>query len=302
MIVPTSMSWLGMLVAVRGTTLDRTWRRILVVTCMAIVVTILRERYGMFVASLTVVPFSLVGFALGIFLGFRNNTSYDRFWEGRKLWGSLVNTSRTLTRQIFTLVDTDDATRRELVYRVLAFVHALRLHLRDLPGVSDLSALLPGDELPVLETESNRPNAIAHRLGERFRRLYDGGSVHPLHLVALDESLTRLCDIQGGCERIKSTPIPFTYNVLMHRIVGVYCFTLPFGLVDTLHTATPFVVAMVAYTFFGLDSVGDQLEEPFGFDPNDLPLDGLCTTIEINLRERLGEGELPVLQTGMYRT
>lgn len=302
MIVPKSTSWVSTLFALKGTTLNRTWRRLLVVTATAIIVTVLHERYKVFTSSLSPVPFSLIGLALGIFLGFRNNTSYDRFWEGRKLWGALVNMSRSVTRQIHTLVDTDEDIRRELTYRMLAYVHGLRLHLRDIADESDLEELLPADEVKSLATESNRPNAIAHRLGERFRALYDDGAIHAMHLPALDASLTRLLDIQGGCERIKSTPIPFSYNVLMHRIVGVYCFALPFGLVATLHSATPYVVAMVAYAFFGLDAVGEQIEEPFGLDVNDLPLDGLCTTIEINLRERLGETELPALQTGVYRT
>ncbi len=302
MIVPKSTTWLSTLTVVKGTTLSRTWRRIVVVTATAVLVTALHDPSRTSVVSLTLAPFSLIGLALSIFLGFRNNTSYDRFWEGRKLWGALVNTSRSLTRQIFTMIDADEARRRELVYRVLAYVHGLRLHLRNIASESDLESLLPSDEVARLSGESNRPNAIAHRLGERFRELYDDGAVHALHLPVLDASLSRLLDIQGGCERIKSTPIPFSYNVLMHRIVGVYCFALPFGLVDTLHGATPWVVAMVAYAFFGLDAVGEQIEEPFGLDPNDLPLDDWCATIEINLRERLGETDLPAQPTGVIRT
>jgi putative membrane protein len=302
MIVPKSTSWLSTLTAIRGTTLDRTWPRILVVTVTAVAVTLLHDRYKVFTTSLTVAPFTLIGLALGIFLGFRNNTSYDRFWEGRKLWGALVNTSRSVARQIFTLVDTDDETRRELVYRMLAYVHGLRIHLRDIPSVDDLAPFLPEEELVALPDENNRPNAIAHRMGERFRELFDAGKIDVMHLPVLEESLTRMLDIQGGCERIKSTPIPYSYNVLMHRIVGVYCFALPFGLVATLHDATPWVVALVAYAFFGLDAVGEQIEEPFGLDVNDLPLDGLCTTIEMNLRQRLGETEWPEHQTGVYRT
>lgn len=302
MIVPKSTSWLSTLTALRGTPISRTWPRILVVTTTAVVVTVLHDKYQAFSTDLSATPFSLVGFALSIFLGFRNNTSYDRFWEGRKLWGALVNTSRSLTRQIFTLIDADADTREELVYRMIAYVHVLRLHLRDIESNADLSSLLPSEEVAQLHREQNRPNAVAHRIGERFSELYKAGAVHALHLASLDRSLCQLLDIQGGCERIKSTPIPFSYNVLMHRIVGIYCFALPFGLVATLHSATPWVVAIVAYAFFGLDAVGEQIEDPFGFDPNDLPLDGLCATIETNLRERLGETELPEPRTGTFRT
>ena len=302
MLVPKSTSWISTLFAYRGTTIKRTWPRLLVVTVMAVAVTVLHEKYQAFTTDLTATPFSLIGVALGIFLGFRNNTSYDRFWEGRKIWGALVNTSRTLTRQVFVFIAGDAALHRELVYRVIAYVHCLRLHLRDMPDNDDLRELLPAREVDALAGEGNRPNAIAHRFGERLRELYDADDIHALHLPALDESLTKLIDIQGRCERIKSTPIPFSYNVLMHRIVAVYCIALPFGLVNALHGATPWVVALVAYAFLGLDAVGEQIEEPFGFDPNDLPLDGLCNTIERNLRERLGETDLPPQPTGEVRT
>ena len=302
MIVPRSTSWVSTLTVVRGTTLRRTWIRILTVTATAVAVTLLHEKYKVFETSLTVTPFSLIGLALGIFLGFRNNTSYDRFWEGRKLWGALVNTSRNVARQIFTLIDTDEETRKELVYRMIAYVHCLRIHLRDIEDVSDLDDLLPADEVAALPASTNRPNTVAQRFGERIRELYADGKIHAMHLPVLEAQLSRMLDIQGGCERIKSTPIPFSYNVLMHRIVAVYCFALPFGLVSTVHNTTPLVVALVAHAFFGLDAVGEQIEEPFGLDDNDLPLDGLCTTIETNLRQVVGETEFPEPQTGEFRT
>jgi putative membrane protein len=102
-----------------------------------------------------------------------------------------------------------------------------------------------------------------------------------------------ICDVQGGCERIKGTPIPWSYTVLTHSIVAAYCFALPFGLIATTKLATPLVVALIAYAFLGLDAVGDELEEPFGADENDLPLDMLTRTIEVNLRQALGESSLP---------
>ena len=299
MIQRTGTSWLRTLTAVNGTALVQIWRRLLVVTGVAVLVTWLHLELRAFETNLTTTPFTLIGLALSIFLGFRNNTSYDRFWEGRKLWGSLVNTSRSLTRQIFTLIQSHDpALRRELVYRVIAYVHALRLHLRDDTANADLRALLPESDLAGLREEQNRPIAILQQLGLRFRMLHDEGLIHALHLPVLEASLESMTDIQGGCERIKSTPIPFSYTVLIHRIVAVYCFFLPFGLVQTIGVLTPVVVALVSYAFFGLDAVGEQIEDPFGLDKNDLPLLLLCRTIETNLRQRLGETELPELPSG----
>ncbi len=303
-------SWLRLLLKYRGTALPRMKGRLALTTILAILVTSIDLNLGYFHADLTTFPFSLIGLALGIFLGFRNNTSYDRFWEGRKLWGSLVNTTRSITRQILTLVNEPASTgsveqhadseeliafRREMVHRVIAYVHAFRHHLRDQDKLDQLETLLPKNEIELLRGEVNRPIAMLQRLGDRFRDAYRRGWVHPMHQPVLEQSLVVLTDIQGGCERIKNTPIPLSYTTLLHQIVAIYCIALPFGLVKTVGAFTPLVVGFVAYAFYGLDAIGDEIENPFGTDPNDLPLSALSTMIEVNLRQRLGETELPQL-------
>ncbi|MCB9619984.1 MAG: hypothetical protein H6724_11115 [Sandaracinus sp.] len=314
MIVLAKTSWLRTLLLVRGTAVTNIWPRILAATAVAGGVTYAHEAYGMFTTNLTVTPFSLIGLALSIFLGFRNNTSYDRYWEGRKLWGGVVNTSRNLARKLLVHVGPDglpegyrttahpDAADAEIVAfhhrtvrRVVAYVHALRHHLRNQDRLPELEPFLPASELDALEHEQNRPLAILQRLSADLRAAYERGWIHAQHVPVVDGSIEQLIDLQGGCERIKATPIPFSYNVLLHRIVFVYCFTLPFGLVDIpgLNVFTPVVVALVSYAFFGLDAVGEEIEEPFGEDPNDLPLGAITRTIEINLRQRLGDAELP---------
>ena len=301
-LVLNKRSWLALLFVVRGTPLTRIWLRLAVVVAVAVAVTVIHERHGTFGASLTTVPFSLVGLALGIFLGFRNNTSYDRFWEGRKLWGSLVNTTRTLARQIQTLIGKPEAdskviteTHRELTHRVIAYVHCFRHHLRDEVHPGEAAAFLPAHETEELRHQSNPPQAILHRLGQRCRELWQQGEIHPYHLMQLDQSLTDLTNLQGACERIKSTPIPASYTVLIHRLVAFYVFTLPFGLVGSIGQWTPAVVALVAYAFLGLDAIGDEIEEPFGTHINDLPLATISRMIEVNLRERLEENDIPEL-------
>ena len=123
------------------------------------------------------------------------------------------------------------------------------------------------------------------------------GWIHPLHVSVLEQSLNTLTDVQGGCERIKSSRIPFSYTTLTHRIVAFYCYGLPFGLVRDLGMLTPVVVLVVSYAFFGLDTIGDEIEQPFGTDDNDLPLDAMARLIEVNLRQRIGETDLPPLLT-----
>ncbi|KIG15880.1 putative membrane protein [Enhygromyxa salina] len=319
MILINRRSWLRQLLLIRGTSLAWTWKRVSLATGIAIAATVLHEQRGSFDHDLSPLPFTLIGLALSIFLGFRNNTSYDRFWEGRKLWGALVNVARSFTRQLLTLVGprmvdaTSDhrageveqaelrALRHALVHALIAYVHTLRHHLRDEDGLQDkdgiaqLEALLPPELVASLPAELNRPVAITQWIGEQLRALYDRGWIHPHHLNVLEGSLTEITAVQGACERIKSTPIPTSYTVLMHRIVALYCIGLPFGILSTVGTATPVVVAIVAYAFYGLDAVGTEIEDPFGLDPNDLPLTALSRMIEINLRQRLGEQELPAL-------
>lgn len=301
-------SWLRLLFKYRGTALPRIKGRFATTTILAIVVTLIDLNAGYFHPDLTTIPFTLMGLALGIFLGFRNNTSYDRFWEGRKLWGSLVNTSRSITRQILTLVNEPTpfhenakaatevvSFQHEMVHRVVGYVHTLRHHLRDQDPTEDLQQLLPKNEIEALQGEINRPIAILQRLGDRFRDAYRKGWLHPQHVPVLEQSLVTLTDIQGGCERIKNTPIPLSYTSLIHQIVAIYCMALPFGIVKTVGAFTPVVVGIVAYAFYGLDAIGDEIENPFGLDPNDLPLTSLSRMIEVNLRQRLGETNLPPL-------
>lgn len=313
MIILDRESWLGQVLHLRGTSLHVVWKRVAAATLVGVAVTVPHEIIGSFERSLTPLPFTLVGFALAIFLGFRNNTGYDRFWEGRKLWGAMVNVARTLTRQILTLVgprmvdatgdhqvgeaerEQLDSVRRELVYALIAYVHAFRHHLRDEDGLAELEGLVPASLHASLAGEINRPVAILQWLGDRLRGLYDRGWIHPMHLPVFEASLTEITSIQGACERIKSTPIPASYTVLIHRIVALYCVGLPFGIVSSVGILTPAVVAIVAYAFYGLDAVGSEIENPFGYDPNDLPLTTLSRMIEVNLRQRLGEDQLPAL-------
>jgi putative membrane protein len=299
-------NWIQLILTIRGSALSSIIWRVLLVTSVAAAVTLLHLEYEVFEVSMTPLPFTLIGLALSIFLGFRNNTSYDRFWEGRKLWGRMVNVSRSLTRQLLTLVNSPStadeserketsATQHELVYHVMGYVHAFRQHLRNQWQPNELEPFFSASELESLEIEKNRPVAILQLIGNKLQTLYQKGHIHAYHLPVLEQSLTEMTTVQGACERIKSTPIPFSYTVLIHRIVAFYCFALPFGIADKVGLLTPLVVAFVSYAFFGLDAIGDEIEEPFGLHTNDLPLSALSTMIEVNLRQRLGETELPAL-------
>jgi putative membrane protein len=308
MIVPDrKVSWFRLLFALRGTTLVGIRGRLLAVFLVACAVTALHHWKG-FTTDLTTTPFTLISLALGVFLGFRNNTAYERYWEARRLWGLMVNDARSFTRMVLTLLSDqvvpsiDLAPERvrelqvDLVYRMVAYVHSLRLHLRnETKNLDDLRPFLPALEIAELHNQQNVPNALLLRVAERVADARRFGVLRHRDVHLFENMLNAICDVQGGCERIKSTPMPYSYTVLIHSIVATYCFALPFGLITTTHLLTPVVVLLIAYAFLGLDAVGDEIEEPFGHDYNDLPLTTLSRMIEVNLRQMLGETELPKL-------
>jgi len=297
MIVRDRPSGLRLFFVVRGSILKRIRLTLLVNTLSAVLVTVVHGNFFALKITLTTIPFTLMGLPLAIFLGFRNSTAYDRYWEGRKLWGELVLRCRSLSRQCQGFIQPADlrqapeanAARQRLLYRAIGFVHALRLQLRDRTDCGELRRWVPEAEWPRLETASSKHDALMLAMGRELGQCQRQGWIEPCLTVSIDTTLSGMTAAAAACERIKGTPIPFSYSLLLHRTAYLYCFLLPFGLVDTIGFMTPFVVAIVAYTFFGLDALGDEIEEPFGLEANDLPLDTLCRAIEVNLLESLGE-------------
>lgn len=301
MIVYKKTSWLKMFFTLKGSIVTHIIWRVVATTLFATVVTLLFdfEVLDAELMSITTLPFSLIGTALAIFLGFRNNSSYDRFWEGRKLWGRMINTTRTYTRQLMTLIDEEKAGREfveQMVYRQIGYLNALRHHLRDEKDFSDCKEFISGEEYQAVITDPNAPIGMLHKMGYELSDAWKRGWIDTFHIPVFESTLALMTDIQGACERIKKTPIPFAYTVLMHRIVGVYCFALPFGIYEKIGDLTPVVVFLISYSFLGLDAIGDEIEEPFGHEPNDLPLSAFCNMLEREARHRLGEEELPEQQ------
>jgi putative membrane protein len=306
-LVQSRRTWLSEIFTYQGTVLPRIWRRLLFVAGLTFALTLGHVELRQFmVRDVTPLPFTLTGFALSVFLGFRTTTAYNRFWEGRTLWGGLVNVSRNFTRQVQTWLAPPPGTaldepataaltdlRRRLVHHTIAFNHALRQRLRDEDDLDEYEVMLDPELRASIVADVNRPLAITSHMAGLLRGAYDAGLIHPQHVPVLEASLGVMTDLQGGCERIRSTPLPYVYRVLVHQIVGFYCFSLPFGLIHTLQWFAPVVAVLVAYAFFGLDAIGEELDNPFETDANDLPLAAITRGIEIDLRARLGETDLP---------
>jgi len=237
-------------------------------------------------------PFSLMGVALAIFLGFRVNASYDRYWEARKLWGATLIESRNLARQALTLPGTG-CDARPFVLGIAGFATCMRNQLRDQPRDTGLAGLLPDALTTRVKETRTGPALVLLWLAEWMRSERTAGRLEPILAQQMEATLDRLGATLGGCERIANTPLPFTYSVILHRSVYLYCLMLPFGLVDGIGAVTPVVVTFVAYTFFSMEALSDEIEEPFGEMPNDLALDALVASIDASLREMLGETPPP---------
>lgn len=233
----------------------------------------------------TIIP-SIV---LGLLLVFRTNTAYERFWEGRKLWGSLVNNTRNLARQILISIaeiEPEDRAGKISALRLLvAFAVATKLHLRSEPVNAELEALMSSSQYLKLKTMNHPPLEIAYWISEYLQQQANRQTLNPYHLPTLLELLNNLTDNLGGCERILKTPIPLAYAIHLKQLLLLYCLLLPFQLVEEVGWGTGPIVALISFTLFGIEAIGIEIENPFGYDANDLPLDAICTTMQRNIED-----------------
>ena len=227
--------------------------------------------------------FAILGISLAIFHGFCNNAAYDRFWEGRKLWGTLVWLSRNIARQVLTLPNVSMAEKQAFIRHQIAFVHSLRQQLRGEDNTANLQRLLTVEEQQAVVGQNFIALRLTQIMGQMLANWQAEQKIDVWQWQSLDNTLGEIAHIQAGCERINNTPIPYAYFVLLHRTVYLYCFMLPFGLGNTIGWVTPFVVSFVGYTFMALNEIVDEISEPFGTGENELPLGMMCDTIETQL-------------------
>lgn len=317
-----------------GVVLNFAWKPLVLFTAWSSIVTIayfVLEQRGVDI-SLPLAPLGTIGVAVAFYIGFKNNQSYDRYWEARKIWGGIVNVSRTWANQVLTFVAThagdSDSTEelaqihRTLVYRHLAWINALRFQLRrptsfGLPvrGVvakymqetdigamrESLNAFLNEHESEVVCDRVNSATQILRLQGEHLRRLAnEEPMLDAFRQVSLMDSIRECYTLQGKCERIKNTPFPRQYAHFSYVFVWIFVALLPFGIVGEFSTATgrpiwlsiPLSV-LVSWIFVTMETVGDTSEDPFENFMNDVPMTALCRTIEIDLRQMLGEQDVP---------
>jgi len=228
---------------------------------------------------------SILGFVLSMLLVFRTNTAYDRWWEGRRIWGAMVNNSRNLALKISVLIK-DPKDRADIKHLIGNYVFSTKNHLRDVYNQEEFTPT-ESISLAAFSEASHRPNIIAKQLYSKVYALHDQKHLSGDHLILLNEELRSFTDNCGACERIKNTPIPYSYNIFLKKMIFLYIITLPlfFG-AEFKYTTVP-ITMIVLYVFASIELIAEEIEDPFGFDDNDLPLDDICKRIKTNLHEIL---------------
>lgn len=282
MIVRSRPGLLTLFFVLKGSIIQRTWPQLATVGLLSLIVVAAHRQAPQIIPGINPAPFTLIGIALSIFLSFRNNACYERWWEARKLWGQIIQVARDIARQTVVLDEEPGQTsaeRRRILTAIIAFGQAVVKQLRQRADQPALPAS-PADRIL---------QEVAADIGTLLRQ----GRLAPVEALALNDSLNRLMQALVGCERLANTPLPFAYTLLLHRTAYLFCFLMPFGFADMLGWSTPLAAMLVAYTFFGLDTLGEELEEPFGLMPNNLPISTYATVIENHLRSAMGETDLP---------
>jgi putative membrane protein len=230
---------------------------------------------------------SLLGFAISMLLVFRTNTAYDRWWEGRKLWGALVNASRNLAIKLDAMLPEDDSRNRSYFASIIGlYPRELQQHLQQEKTRLELDTN-PHPEIPGFDRSRHVPSQIISHLQHRLTKLIRNGELNDMQLLVVNTELIAFLDICGACERIKNTPIPYTYSSFIKKFIFIYVLTLPLGYAFSLgYIAVP-VVVFIFYVLASLEVIAEEIEDPFGRDINDLPMDRLCITIRKNVEEIL---------------
>jgi len=250
----------------------------------------------------------LLATVVGIFLVFRFNEAYQRWWEARILWGGLVNVSRSFAREVITLLTPSripelgseaeaEAVQKELIYRHIAYCNALRLSLRHQQSWDELAPFLPVDELGELESYVSKPTQLNRRQADRLTALVGTNTAQQVVLMQFGSTLNQLYDLQGGCERIKNTAFPDEVRFVSRALVWLIALGIPIAFFTPAQNEVTVLevvaVIVIVLSFMVVEQLGAALKNPFENAPNDTPMTALCRTIEIDLRQQLGETDLP---------
>lgn len=277
--------WLGFIFRFhKSDTFNKLWPSILVICLYSGAIAFLEANYWKWSESTKLqhidVMHGLLGFVISLLLVFRTNTAYDRWWEGRKQWGALFNNSRNLAMKLHSMLPLSDSQSRSFFKTLIPqYAVALKNHLRSESTRLELDESLH-PEINDIDHSKHIPNQLASLLFKKTNALFEAGKIRGEHLIILNNELQSFTDVCGACERIKNTPIPFSYSAFIKKFIFIYIFTLPFGYVMNLGYLIVPVVGFVFYVLTSLELIAEEIEDPFGSDTNDLPMDKICENIQ----------------------
>lgn len=288
MIVRPKPNLISILFALKGSIAKRIALRCVLITLLASVIVLVETLQPTYFSKVNATPFTLLGLSLSIFMSFRNNACYDRWWEGRKQLGQLIIEVRSLIRE--SLIIDAHPQREGLLRDLCGFAHSLIARLRH---EDEARALQPWAQADIEPQPPNLTDAQLQRIGQRCSQWAQQGLISEWRYTQMETRLVSLSQVQAACERIQNTPLPFPYTLLLHRTIYLFCILLPFAMAEPLGWLTPIFTAIVSYTFLGLDEIGNDLEDPFGYDDNDLPCNALLRGLEREVLAALGHRDLP---------
>ncbi len=274
---------------IEGSAIPYVLRRTLVFGLIALLVTLIEKHPAFPNVAIPMAPYEVLGVAMGALLVLRTNAGYERWWEGRKLWGGIVNQSRNLVIQALSYGPDDPEWKRQIVGWTAAFAHVSRRSLRAERNLKELDRLIGNVKAQRIASVEHMPTAVALAIGKLLREGADKGMDRFAFLKA-EEERAKLIDHIGGCERILKTPLPEAYSIEIRQFIFVFLVALPFGILLKVDWLTPLVTMLVAFPILALDEIGVELQNPFSERRlNHLPLDQICENLERNLMALLGD-------------
>jgi len=262
------------------------WKELIYIGVFSLALAYLVLNFGSHITVLNdlVAVYSLVGFVISLLLVFRTNTAYDRWWEGRKKWGGLVNESRNFSIKLSMLLK-DSEDEKFFARMIPNFMFATKEHLR--LGVDFEELDLTPEELKEISAKEHVPNAIVQKMYKRLHGLKLAGVMSEEEFRVLDGNLNAFLDHLGACERIRNTPIPYSYMIFLKKFIFLYVSTLPLAFVSTFGYYSAIIATFIFYVLVSMELLAEEIEDPFGSDDNDLPTDGLCVKMKANVEEIL---------------
>jgi len=281
-------SWFRLIFAIhKSDTVRILWKELLYMIALSLIIAYVEIEYfpdtHQVLSNLTVV-YSLIGFVISMLLVFRTNTAYDRWWEGRKKWGELVNDTRNFSIKLSSLIAGKE-DRLFLARMIGNFVYASKEHLRE--GVIWEELDLTVEERTYFQSKDHVPMMIVKAMYDKLKALKQSGQISEMEFLALDTNLNALMNSLGACERIKNTPIPYSYSLFLKKFIFIYTSTLPLAFVTVFGYYSAIIAVFVFYVIVSMEVLAEEIEDPFGTDDNDLPTDSLCEKIKTNAYEAL---------------